>query len=172
MDTGLRRRPIDGREQTWVQQKSNFQTLQTFPHLCSIRAQPSSTFSALYEIKTETQNNSISNSIFLAAYCSLNINWQAWASLHFDYCCCYIIIYGRQVKTICWMSIRRFPLMPIKKQENNQLDSFWIITAAYYSEMSDFWDRTKLFLLTTAALTARVTLTSSLISQTCNWRHK
>lgn len=28
------------------------------------------------------------------AYCSLNINWQAWASLHFDYCFSFLFLYN------------------------------------------------------------------------------
>lgn len=51
----------------------------------------STAFFALYEIKRreKTIPSVIPFSSSQAAYCSLNINWQVWASLHFDDCFLY-----------------------------------------------------------------------------------
>lgn len=77
-------------------------------------------FYALYEIRArKTIPSVIPFPSSQTAYCSLNINWQACTSLHFDwdffFTYLYIIIYGWQVKTVERISIRAFHLMQIGK---------------------------------------------------------
>lgn len=62
------------------------------PGLAEERVVSAAAFFALSEIKKrrgKTIPSVIPFSSSQTAYCSLNINWQAWASLHFDYCYLY-----------------------------------------------------------------------------------